>query len=243
MDFTLTETQLAFRERARTLAQEVLLPGYQARERAGRIEPELRREIGGLGLIAPELPPELGGRGTDRLTTGVVTEEVGRGDLPVAYLQVVGSLVGQILASNAPPEVAKEWVPRICSGEQIVGIGLTEPHAGSDAGMPRLTAVRDGDDVGARRDQVAVVRHGRRGGRGVRPHRTLAGAGPRHQRVPGPARPPRGAAANRSPTWAPRPSPAGSHTSTGCASPPTTCSASPAGASPRSCRASTSAAR
>ncbi len=145
MDFALTETQLAFRERARTFAQEVLLPGYQAREGAGRIEPELRREIGGLGLIAPELPPELGGRGTDRLTTGLVTEEVGRGDLPVAYLQVVGSLVGQILARNAPPEVAKEWVPRICSGEQIVGIGLTEPHAGSDAGMPRLTAVRDGD--------------------------------------------------------------------------------------------------
>ena len=145
MDFALTETQLAFRERARTLAQEVLLPGYQARERAGRIEPELRREIGGLGLIAPELPPELGGRGADRLTTGLVTEEVGRGDLPVAYLQVVGSLVGQILARNAPPEVAKEWVPRICSGEQIVGIGLTEPHAGSDAGMPRLTAVHDGD--------------------------------------------------------------------------------------------------
>ena len=64
----------------------------------------------------------------------------------MAYLQVVGSLVGQILAGNAVPEVAREWVPRICSGEEIVGIGLTEPHAGSDAGMPRLTARRDGGD-------------------------------------------------------------------------------------------------
>ena len=43
------------------------------------------------------------------------------------------------------PALAKEWVPKICSGEEIVGIGLTEPHAGSDAGMPRLTADRDGD--------------------------------------------------------------------------------------------------
>jgi cyclohexanecarboxyl-CoA dehydrogenase len=144
MDFDLTETQREYRDRARGIAEEKLLPGYQARERSGRIDPELRREIGRLGLIAPELPTELGGRGLDRLTAGVVTEEIGRGDINVAYLQVVGSLVGQILAGNATPEIAHEWVPRICAGEEIVGIGLTEPQAGSDAGMPALTAHRDG---------------------------------------------------------------------------------------------------
>src|SRR3954471_21565877 len=146
MDFELTETQRENRDCARTIAQEKLAPDYQARERSGRIDPELRREIGRLGLIGPELPTELGGRGLDRLTAGLVTEEIGRGDINVAYLQVVGSLVGQIIAANAVPEVARAWVPRICSGEEIVGIGLTEPHAGSDAGMPRLTARRDGDD-------------------------------------------------------------------------------------------------
>jgi cyclohexanecarboxyl-CoA dehydrogenase len=36
-------------------------------------------------------------------------------------------------------------VPKICSGEEIVGIGLSEPQAGSDAGMPRMRARRDGD--------------------------------------------------------------------------------------------------
>jgi cyclohexanecarboxyl-CoA dehydrogenase len=146
VDFEVTDIQREYRDRARGIAQERLLPGYQERERTARISPELRREIGGLGLIAPEIPVELGGRGLTRLASGLITEEIGRGDINVAYLQVVGSLVGQILAGNAQPEVAKEWVPRICSGEEIVGIGLTEPHAGSDAGMPRLTAVRDGDD-------------------------------------------------------------------------------------------------
>jgi cyclohexanecarboxyl-CoA dehydrogenase len=146
MDFALSDEQQEYRDRARAIATEQLLPGYRAREKAGRIEPELRKEIGAAGLIAPEIPLELGGRGLDRLTSGLVTEEIGRGDINVAYLQVVGSLVGQILAGNAVPEVAREWVPRICSGEEIVGIGLTEPHAGSDAGMPRLTARRDGGD-------------------------------------------------------------------------------------------------
>jgi cyclohexanecarboxyl-CoA dehydrogenase len=165
VDFALSDEQQEYQARARVLATERLLPGYRARERAGRIEPELRKEIGAAGLIAPELPVELGGRGLDRLTAGLVTEEIGRGDINVAYLQVVGSLVGQILAGNAVPEVARAWVPLICSGEQIVGIGLTEPHAGSDAGMPRLTARRDGGDwvldgvksLSFGRDAAAVV--------------------------------------------------------------------------------------
>ena len=146
MDFDLSDTQRDYRDAARSVAETRLLPEYQARERAGRIEPELRAEIGKLGLVAPELPVGLGGRGTDRVTSGLVVEEIGRGDINVGYLQVVGSLVGQILAGNAREEVAQQWVPTICSGEQVVGIGLTEPHAGSDAGMPRLRAVPDGGD-------------------------------------------------------------------------------------------------
>ena len=65
--------------------------------------------------------------------------------------------------STARPEVAAHWVPQITSGEGIVGIGLSEPHAGSDAGNPRLRAEQDrsadrmvgddelGPDEGARR--------------------------------------------------------------------------------------------
>ena len=171
MEFELSAEQRDYRDRARAVATERLLPGYQERERARRIEPELRAELGGLGLIAPEIPVALGGRGADRLTSGLIAEEIGRGDINVAYLQVVGSLVGQILAANATPAVAEEWVPKICSGEQIVGIGLTEPHAGSDAGKPRLTAVRDGHDwvlngsksLSFARDAAAVVVFARTG--------------------------------------------------------------------------------
>ncbi|TQM09062.1 acyl-CoA dehydrogenase family protein [Pseudonocardia kunmingensis] len=75
MDFALTARQREFRDRARSVAEDHLLPGYRAREASGRIEPDLRREIGRLGLIAPELPTALGGAGADRLTAGVVTEQ------------------------------------------------------------------------------------------------------------------------------------------------------------------------
>lgn len=145
MDFELTATQRQYRDRARDFAVQRLAPGYAEREVRGQVEPEICAELGGLGLIAPELPAALGGRDLDRLTSGMILEETARGDFNVGYLQVLGSLVGQILTTSAPG-LAAEWVPRICSGEEIVGIGLTEPHAGSDAGMPRLRAVRDGED-------------------------------------------------------------------------------------------------
>jgi cyclohexanecarboxyl-CoA dehydrogenase len=143
MDFALSPRQSEYRDAARRIAVERLAPDYQEREKRGSIERDVRLKIGALGLIAPEIPERLGGRGEDRLTAGVVTEEIARGDFNVAYLQVVGSLVAQILAGNALPEIAEQWVPKICSGEEIVGIGLSEPHAGSDAGMPRLRARRE----------------------------------------------------------------------------------------------------
>lgn len=142
MDFSLNETQRGYVAEARLIAEQIA-PGYKQREIDRMIEPELRREIGARGLIAPELPATLGGKDERRLTSGLITEQIARGDFNVAYLQVVGSLVGQILAGNATEQVAKRWVPRITSGEGIVGIGLSEPDAGSDAGNPSLTARRE----------------------------------------------------------------------------------------------------
>ena len=148
MEFSLTAEQQTLVDSARAYAQE-LAPGYKAREQAERIEDEVRQEMGAKGFIAPEISKELGGQGVSRLTSGMLLEQISTGDFNVGYLQVVGSLVGQILERNARPEVAAHWVPRITSGRGIVGIGLSEPHAGSDAGNPRLRAERDGPGKGA----------------------------------------------------------------------------------------------
>ncbi|WP_102158807.1 acyl-CoA dehydrogenase family protein [Zhihengliuella halotolerans] len=142
MDFAPTPAQQRFVESARAIAEQIA-PDYAARERAGRIEPALMAEIGSRGLIAPELPAELGGRGESHLTSGLITEEIARGDFNVAYLQIIGSLVGHIIAHNAHDDVAARWVPRITSGAGLIGIGLSEPAAGSDAGNPSLCARRE----------------------------------------------------------------------------------------------------
>lgn len=135
----------ALRETAYRFSRERLLPRYQAREGEDRFDRALMREMGELGFIGPELPEEYGGLGLTNVASGMVIEALAYGDFNVAYVQSSGSLLGQVIARNASREVASRWVPRIVRGEVLVGIGLTEPSAGSDAARVRLKAVRQGD--------------------------------------------------------------------------------------------------
>jgi cyclohexanecarboxyl-CoA dehydrogenase len=80
------------------------------------------------------------------VTSGVIAEEIGYGDVNVAYVQILGSLNGAILARHAAPDLAAEWIGRIVSGRSVVAIGLTEPRGGSDAANLTLSARRDGGD-------------------------------------------------------------------------------------------------
>lgn len=145
MSYDLTEDQLAFQEMARRYAREKLAPGYQRREVEGCIDRALVREMGELGLIAPEIPEELGGLGAPSLTSGLIAEAIGYADVNAAYIQILGSLNGKIIASHASSELAGQWLPRLVSGDAIVAIGLTEPRGGSDAANLVLNARRDGN--------------------------------------------------------------------------------------------------
>lgn len=242
MEFSLTPQQQAQVDAARTYARELAVD-YQIRKRTGLIEKDVFLEMGRRGFIGAEISPDLGGRGESRLTSGLLLEQIATGDFNVGYLQVVGSLVGQILASNARPEVAKEWVPQITGGTGVVGIGLSEPTGGSDAGNPQMRAERDGSGdgadwliTGAKSMSLMEYCTG-----AVVFARTADGAAagaspPSSSTSPGPASP-----ASRTRTWAPSPSGAARSTSTGSGCRRATCSARSARASPRSCRASTSA--
>lgn len=140
-----TAEQRAFQETARRFAREQLAPQYQAREADGHVDRKLVRQMGDLGLIGVDLPEEYGGLGQPSLTAGLIIEAIAYGDFNVAYVQLLGSLQGQILARHAAPELAHEWISRIVSGEAIVSVALTEPRGGSDAGNLALAARRDGE--------------------------------------------------------------------------------------------------
>ncbi len=142
MDFAFTPEQEQIGEAARRFAEEKVAPGYMARERDARVAPSLLRQMGEMGLIGVDLPDSLGGLGADGVTAGLVIESIAGADLGLAYVQLLGSLMGSILARHAELQLARELVPRICRGEAVVALGLTEPRGGSDAANLQLKALR-----------------------------------------------------------------------------------------------------
>jgi cyclohexanecarboxyl-CoA dehydrogenase len=146
MQFELDDVTEAVREAARRFADEKLAPHYKSREADGRFDRDLLLEMGALGLIAPDLPEQLGGIGASGVTQGVVIEEIGRGDLNVSYVQLLGSLIGGVMAEHAPEDLAAEAVLGIAEGRILPALGLTEPRGGTDAANLQLRARRDGDD-------------------------------------------------------------------------------------------------
>lgn len=144
--FHLNAEQTTFREAAARFSAEALAPHYRTLEQEGCIPPALRRRMGELGLIGVEFPEECGGLGVDYVTSGAVIEAIAEGDFNVAYIQLLASLCGAIIARHAGADLAARILPQIAAGEAVVALALTEPQGGSDAAALTLKATRDGED-------------------------------------------------------------------------------------------------
>jgi cyclohexanecarboxyl-CoA dehydrogenase len=130
----------------RRFADERVAPGFQERDITRVLDRGLMREMGALGYIAPELPEQYGGLGLGCLAAGLIHEEISRADLSMGYVNLLGSLNGQILSQHGRPEIVDPWLTRLTQGDALVAIALTEPGGGSDAANLRLNVERVGDD-------------------------------------------------------------------------------------------------
>ena len=99
-------------------------------------------ELGGFGLSVPE---EYGGFATggesDYMGMVVATEELSRGSLGIGGSLVTRpEILTRALVAGGTEEQKQTWLPRIASGELMVGIMVTEPDYGSDVAGVKVTA-------------------------------------------------------------------------------------------------------
>ncbi len=145
MEFQLTDEQRAFRETAQRFAAEKLAPGYSERAAKHTLDRNLIGQMGSLGLIAVDLPEKFGGMGESSFASGLVTEQIAYADFSMSYVLLLASLMGGMVAQYATPDISKEWIPKLISGEKVIGLGLTEPRGGSDAAGLQLRADKSGN--------------------------------------------------------------------------------------------------
>jgi isovaleryl-CoA dehydrogenase len=100
-----------------------------------------------MGFLGLTVPPEYGGQGLNYLAAGKIGEAMAIANPAVAFSWTShDNLCLDALFRNGNEEQRRRFVPRMCAGELIGGLGMTEPGAGSDAlGSMRTTARRNGD--------------------------------------------------------------------------------------------------
>lgn len=141
MEFGWSAEQEQLRQMARAFAARVLAPGYRRGDVQG-LSRETVKAMGDVGFLGLRIRAEYGGAQQDCVASGIVIEELARGDFNYALLIGTSGLAAEILQGCAPEPVKAEWLPAVASGDRIVALAVTEPDAGSDAGAMRSTAVR-----------------------------------------------------------------------------------------------------
>ena len=130
-------------ETARRFAQDRLAPTAAARELAGRIEPEVIRELGEMGFLGATIGADWGGSEIPYETYAQVIEEIAAGDGAVSTLvSVHNAPTCEILERFGTPEQKETWLRPMASGQVVASFALTEASAGSDASGVRTRAVR-----------------------------------------------------------------------------------------------------
>ncbi|CAI09333.1 acyl-CoA dehydrogenase family protein [Aromatoleum aromaticum] len=136
----------ALRTTARRFFETEVAPHYDRWVEQGKIDREVWRKAGELGLLCIGIPEEYGGHGGTFAHEVVVMEEQARvADTALPY--VPGSAGGPyMLMKNGTPEQTRKWMPKLVSGEHFIAVCVTEPGGGSDVANVRTTARRDGNE-------------------------------------------------------------------------------------------------
>ncbi len=141
MDLELTEEERMLRDAARAYAQEKLQPRAIEAFETEHTDPEIFREMGGMGLLGVTIPEEYGGLGAGYVSYGLVAREIERVDSGYrSMMSVQSSLVMYPIYAYGSEAQRRKYLPKLASGEWIGCFGLTEPDAGSDPGSMRTRA-------------------------------------------------------------------------------------------------------
>ncbi len=145
MDLDLSAEQRAARERFRAFATERIAPFADVWDREERIPRDLIDDLARHGFLGSLLPREIGGAGFDRITYGLLTEEIGRVCSSTRSLLTVHDMLAHSLTRWGKPEAKERYLPLLARGERLGAFALSEPGTGSDAASIETRADEDGD--------------------------------------------------------------------------------------------------
>lgn len=135
-----------YRELCRRFYEDNVIPHHDEWEKVGHVPRDLWKEAGQNGLLCVTVPEEEGGLGLDVKYAAVHWEEQAYANTTGPGFFLHSEIVAPYIVKYGTKEQKEQYLPRMCSGEWITAIAMTEPGAGSDLAGMRSTALKDGDD-------------------------------------------------------------------------------------------------
>jgi len=128
-----TEEHQALRDMIRSFVDKEVEPQAIEYNREEKFNHELFKKLGDLGLLGITVPVEYGGSGMDATAAVIAHEELSSSDPAFCLSYLAHSMLFvNNLAQNGSDEQKQKYLPDVCSGACIGGMGMSEPGAGTD---------------------------------------------------------------------------------------------------------------
>ena len=145
-NFNLGETVDMLREQVNAFARNEIAPRAEQIDIDNEFPNDLWLKMGEMGLLGLTVPEEFGGSGMGYIEHVIAMEEISRASASVglSYGAHSNLCVNQI-NRNGTTEQKQKYLPKLCSGEHIGALAMSEPNAGSDVVSMKIRADKKGD--------------------------------------------------------------------------------------------------
>jgi alkylation response protein AidB-like acyl-CoA dehydrogenase len=147
MDFHISPEQREMVASVRDLAQSEF-KANAGKWMDGTFPWENMKKLANIGVLGMSVPEEYGGLGLPVFDTALVLEEIAK----TCYVTAMATLgeagvQTRVIATYAPTAIRERILPKVVSGDCMLAVCMTEPHAGTDVANYRTNAVVRNDRV------------------------------------------------------------------------------------------------